>query len=89
MNFIYDRLGDAVGGSVDFLKAEDAEKFARHFTGHEQQRLPPSIEVSKRSLAVGSSSGVLVTPSVNAGGICSESFVTRVQHSPEDSMSRG
>jgi hypothetical protein len=21
MNFIYDRLGDAVGGSVDFLKA--------------------------------------------------------------------
>jgi hypothetical protein len=89
MNFIYDRLGDAVGGSVDFLKAEDAEKFARHFTGHEQQRLPPSIEVSKRSLAVGSSSRVLVTPSVNAGGICSESFVTRVQHSPEDSMSRG
>jgi hypothetical protein len=36
MNFIYDRLGDAVGGSVDFLKAEDAEEFARHFTGHEQ-----------------------------------------------------
>jgi hypothetical protein len=89
MNFIYDRLGDAVGGSVDFLKAEDAEEFARHFTGHEQQRLPPSLEVSKRSLAVGSSSRVLVTPSVNAGGICSESFVTRVQHSPEDSMFRG
>jgi len=40
MNFIYDRLGDAVGGSVDFLKAEDSEEFARHFTGHKQQRLP-------------------------------------------------
>jgi hypothetical protein len=42
--FTCDQDGDAVVVSVDFLKAEDAEEFARHFAGHEQQRSPPSIE---------------------------------------------
>jgi hypothetical protein len=43
VKFTYDQLRDAVVVSVDFLKAEDAEEFARHFTGHEQQRSPRLI----------------------------------------------
>jgi hypothetical protein len=41
--FTYDQDGDAVVVSAEFLKAEEAEKFARHFDGPEQ-RSPPTIE---------------------------------------------
>ena len=40
--FTCDQDGDAVVVSVEFVKAEKAVKFARHFEGRQQRRSPPA-----------------------------------------------
>ena len=42
--FTYDQDGDAAVIWVEFHKAEEAEKFARHFEDQERRRSPPTIE---------------------------------------------